>query len=179
MTKQKIKNKSRKKYYIDKVFQNRFIFSFSAIILISAFSSLIVLTILKVNPYILPNNAGLLQKINYDKVIRLEKKGDEFVKDEFGSYFIINSKPISYNAFDLYWSPIIFISFLNLLVLIFYSLFFSHKMAGPMFRIKKTLKEIIANKKVNEIKLRKKDQFHDLASLLNEALELKPYEEKK
>ena len=50
-------------------------------------------------------------------------------------------------------------------------LYFSHKMAGPVYRFKAELKRIEEGKRVREIVLRKGDDFQDVAESLNRALE--------
>ncbi|MDG5813914.1 hypothetical protein QA601_02405 [Chitinispirillales bacterium ANBcel5] len=50
------------------------------------------------------------------------------------------------------------------------TIFFSHKLAGPVYRFEKACKSIIDGDYTNEIKLRKGDQLKNLAELLNEAI---------
>ena len=77
----------------------------------------------------------------------------------------------AYNAFELYWKPILFISVVNLIILIVFSLFYSHSMAGPIYNIKRTLREMIQTGEVKKIKVRKTDQFQDLVEVINEYIE--------
>ncbi len=50
------------------------------------------------------------------------------------------------------------------------TIFFSHKLAGPVFRFEKVCHNIIAGDYTDHIKLRKGDQLQNLANLLNEAV---------
>lgn len=50
------------------------------------------------------------------------------------------------------------------------TIFFSHKLAGPIFRFEKVCHNIIAGNYTDHIKLRKGDQLQNLANLLNEAV---------
>ncbi|MFP4162708.1 MAG: hypothetical protein ACLFQB_03075 [Chitinispirillaceae bacterium] len=50
------------------------------------------------------------------------------------------------------------------------TIFFSHKLAGPIFRFEKVCHNIIAGKYTDHIKLRKGDQLQNLANLMNEAV---------
>ena len=48
---------------------------------------------------------------------------------------------------------------------------FLHRVAGPIYRIEKTLKDLAEGKKVEKIKLRKKDFFKSLAEATNQVIE--------
>ena len=50
-------------------------------------------------------------------------------------------------------------------------LYFSHKMAGPIYRFKLELQRIADGREWRAIRLRKGDDFHDIVDVLNRALE--------
>ena len=50
-------------------------------------------------------------------------------------------------------------------------LYFGHKLAGPIYRFKTELRRIAEGKPVRRIVLREGDEFHDVADVLNAALE--------
>ena len=50
-------------------------------------------------------------------------------------------------------------------------LYFSHKLAGPIYRFKLELQRIADGRDWRSIRLRKGDDFHDVADVLNSALE--------
>jgi methyl-accepting chemotaxis protein len=50
-------------------------------------------------------------------------------------------------------------------------LYFSHKLAGPIYRFKLELQRIAEGRDRRTIRLRKGDDFHDVAEVLNRALE--------
>ena len=54
-------------------------------------------------------------------------------------------------------------------------LYYSHKIAGPMYRLKMFLQQKINNEELEPIRFRKTDneEFHELAAKINEALKLK------
>lgn len=67
------------------------------------------------------------------------------------------------------------ISVLVLIVVIFafvLAVYYLHRIAGPIFRIERTLNEIAQGKRVDFIHLRKKDFFHSLADALNKVIGL-------
>lgn len=49
---------------------------------------------------------------------------------------------------------------------------FLHRIAGPIYKIEKTLNDLADGKEVDFIKLRKKDFFHSLAGAVNRVIEL-------
>ena len=174
-----MQKQTRWKYYIDKEFQNHFIFGFSAVLILNAILVVGIVWLLRSNPYsLLPDGAAVLVQVDANKAVGLAVSGEGKVSlDDNGTpYFplkeIPGKPPRQYNAFDLYLEPIITVSILNLFVIIGFSLFFSHRMAGPIHRIKMTLEGYVANKSVTSIRLRKKDHFSEVAELLNKALKL-------
>ena len=75
-----------------------------------------------------------------------------------------------YNLFNLYLTPIIGVSILYLVLIIFFGLFISHKMAGPVYRIKKPLQEVVdGTVDVSKVhfRLRKGDELKELVDALN------------
>ncbi|MCL2690334.1 MAG: hypothetical protein FWE57_10885 [Chitinispirillia bacterium] len=52
------------------------------------------------------------------------------------------------------------------------TVFFSHKLAGPIFRFEKACQRVIDGDYNDVIKLRKGDQLNNLADLLNEAIKI-------
>jgi hypothetical protein len=50
-------------------------------------------------------------------------------------------------------------------------LYFSHKLAGPIYRFKLELERITEGREWRAIRLRREDDFHDVADMLNRALE--------
>jgi len=52
-----------------------------------------------------------------------------------------------------------------------FSVYLTHRMAGPLFRLEQTAKEMIRGNFAIRIRLRKKDELHELAGLVNEALD--------
>jgi len=179
--------KKRWRYYIDKRFQNQFIIKFSLIILFNMLVTLGVVWIVREKSYnLLPNGASVLVQVDSSKALNLKitEKGEVVVDEEEGKlFFPLKAKegeaPKFYNAFDLYLVPILFVSFLNLIMISLFSLFFSHRMAGPLYRIKLTLEAYILRIPITAISLRKGDFFQDLAHLINRALELKEKEKEK
>ena len=51
------------------------------------------------------------------------------------------------------------------------SIFWSHRIAGPLYRMRIILKDICEGKKVKEVRFRKSDEFKELAEDLNKLVE--------
>jgi hypothetical protein len=168
--------KKRWRYYIDKEFQNQFIYKFSLLIILCAILTLGLLWMIRKESYnLLPENAPVLVHVDTNKGVYLSFEEEKVVVDEEHGklYFPLKvndgKAPKLYSAFDLYLIPILASSLLNIIIVSLFSIFFSHKMAGPIKRIKNTLEAHNNHKPVNMIKLRKGDFFQDLAELINKA----------
>ena len=58
------------------------------------------------------------------------------------------------------------------LVITGFSIILTHRIAGPVYRLEKTLDELIQGEDVRYIKLRKNDELKDLAAKLNEVVRI-------
>jgi nitrate/nitrite-specific signal transduction histidine kinase len=59
---------------------------------------------------------------------------------------------------------------LVIIQIVLLTVFFSHKVAGPIYRFEKACNSVIEGDYTSEIKLRKGDEMQNLAALLNEAI---------
>lgn len=162
----------RWRYFIDKPFQLRFIARFSVLIILGLGISLLVLGIASTQRF----NTNLFFQA---KNVTLDANGKPnfSVIDPF--YKVVSPVPV--NIFQLQMWPMIYMSILFIVLIILFGLFFSHKMAGPVYRIKKTLDMATKGQidiKTLEFKLRKKDELQDLVEALNRFLD-KVYQKKK
>lgn len=166
------KKKVRWRYFIDKPFQIRFILKFLILILIGLALSLAFLAIqserqYEENVYFQVKNINEIIPEDVTTTPSLDDIRDQQIISE---YFEMAPK----TPFDISLLPLIWMSILFIVLIIIFGLFISHKMAGPVYRIKKTLKEVSdGNIDVNEVKfrLRKRDELKDLVDALNEFLE--------
>ncbi len=177
--------KKRIRYVVDKDFQFKISFKYTSILMIIFVLMITAIWFVRSKSYsLLPNDASMLTEIDPWQALHV-KDGQIVTQEEGGiAYFPMKfaetkvngkiiKKPAVYNAFDLYLTPILIISIANLLLIIGFSIVLSHKMAGPMVKIRKTLLDVVNKKKPEAIKLRGSDEFQDVAALLNEALKLK------
>ncbi len=56
---------------------------------------------------------------------------------------------------------------LNVLIIVAAGLMFSHRIAGPLYRLKKHLDQMVITGKLSQVTFRKKDYFIDVASSFN------------
>ncbi len=150
--------KFRWRYFIDKPFQSRFILRFSVLILLGLALSFAILGLYNLNRFKSPL---------YFKAKQLTEEEWKKVNINDPSTYI-DIKP--QNIFQLYMPPLIYISILYLVLIAVFGLFISHKMAGPIYRIKKNLREagtgaVDINSMV--FRLRKGDELQDLVEALN------------
>lgn len=76
-----------------------------------------------------------------------------------------------YTFFDLLWKPLALVLFLNALILVAASMYFSNSIAGPIHRLKAVLKKRLEGGETETVHFRKNDAFGELAELVNKVLE--------
>jgi hypothetical protein len=162
-------------YFIDKPFQLRFIARFSMLIILGLAVSLLVLGIANTTRF--EGSQGRL----YYQVQDYKQFLNDMQKDPSLPFYKVFNMQKGKTAFEISLAPMITVSALYLLLIIVFGLFISHKMAGPIYRIKKTLDMATKGQidiKTLEFKLRKKDELQDLVDALNKFLD-KIYAKKK
>ncbi|MGA2090842.1 MAG: hypothetical protein ABSH12_05200 [Endomicrobiales bacterium] len=78
-----------------------------------------------------------------------------------------------YTFFDLLWKPLFVVLIINVLILVIANIYYSHKIIGPIHRLKNELERKLDGQEISSIRFRKNDPFHDLAELINKVLQLK------
>ena len=155
---------ARWRYYIDRSFQNQFIVRFSLVVVLVMVFTIGALWLLKENAFgLVPDNSGVLWSTDSAEALSYTYPD--------GSAADLPAPVKPYDAFELYWKPIVFTSILNLVIIVVFSLFYSHSMAGPIHSIKNSLRELKDGEPARPIRIRKGDQFQELAQLLNEVIE--------
>lgn len=132
----------RRNYFIDKKFQSNFIVKFCILV---AVTGLLVMGII----YALAKNATTVSFINSRVVVQSTA---DFLFPVLIQTFIVTTVLIS-------------------LATIFFTLFLSHKIAGPAFRFKKVLKALAEGNFRGECRIRKNDSLQDVASSINDMME--------
>lgn len=57
-----------------------------------------------------------------------------------------------------------------ILVIAFFTIVMSHRVAGPLFRIQRAIDEVVRGEDVQDIRLRKNDELKELAEKINELI---------
>ncbi len=128
----------RRQYFIKRDYQFRFILRFCVIIILGAIISTVLL--------LLFSKGTLTSTFNQSRLV-IENTAQAI----FPAVFLTNL------------ITLILISLATIAVL----LFLSHKLAGPLFRFEKEIKEIAKGDLVKQVRLRKDDQIKEMAESLN------------
>jgi signal transduction histidine kinase len=64
-------------------------------------------------------------------------------------------------------------SLLLIIAIAILSVFISHRTAGPIYKFEQIIRSLAKGKEVPEIKLRKRDEFYDLATAINNLIKTK------
>ncbi|PJZ83437.1 HAMP domain-containing protein [Leptospira harrisiae] len=75
------------------------------------------------------------------------------------------------NMYTIQFDAVVTLSILYLLLITVFSVFKSHKMAGPVFSIKRSLQRMASGDPIETIRIRKGDEFQELVEVLNEVIQ--------
>jgi len=64
-------------------------------------------------------------------------------------------------------------SLLLIVAIAIMSVFISHRIAGPVYKFERIIRELAQGKKVEEFRLRKRDEFYELATAINDLIKTK------
>ena len=139
MSKDKVGYIKRRQYFVQKDFQSKFILKFCLVLLIGIIISIGLLFLFTENT--------LTSSFDHSRLV---------IKN--------TASAILPNAFLSHLIAFVLITLLTIVI----TLLVSHKLAGPLFRFEKELKEIGSGNLSNVIKLRKDDQVKAIADGLNQ-----------
>jgi methyl-accepting chemotaxis protein len=129
----------RKNYFIKKELQGRYIFSFFIFVVAGSFFFTIIFSLL---------SADTLTIAYKDYDLRLGKTPVILLKEILSAHWIF--------------------VFTGGLLVVLASIFLTHRFAGPVYRLEKSLEEMLKGNFNVEIRLRTKDEAKELAQMLNE-----------
>jgi hypothetical protein len=75
------------------------------------------------------------------------------------------------NMYTIQFNAVVTLSALYLVLITIFSIFKSHKMAGPVFSIKRSLQRMAAGEPIEKVRVRKGDEFQELVEVLNEVIQ--------
>jgi methyl-accepting chemotaxis protein len=138
MSQPKEQTNSRRNYYIDKDFQNKFVMKFCGLVALGAVVTMALL-------YLMAREATTVSIVHSRITVRTPA---DFLLPLMVQTVIIVTVIVSLAAAAV-------------------TLFVSHKIAGPLFRFKQTFRELSLGNFSNQVRLRKGDQLLELASEFN------------
>ena len=138
------KNYKRKKFLIDKNIQRRFAGLLVMVALITSLQLVVYILVVDNNIHTEAAKYGL----DEDPVLI--------------SFIIVQQKAVLVK--------LIVLLFVNMGLMGLFGLFFSHRITGPIYRINRFLKEMVDGDLSGEIRLRKSDEFQNVAATINDLL---------
>ncbi|MBL7181359.1 MAG: methyl-accepting chemotaxis protein [Pseudomonadota bacterium] len=87
--------------------------------------------------------------------------------DPFAVSESLTTLPVQISLFKLLWPVLAICVLVTLVVIFFFGVIISHRMAGPIYRIRHTLDQMVQGELGGEIRLRSKDDFKSLAENVN------------
>ncbi len=153
---------NRKNYIIDKQLQFKFIATFLILIIVSLMLFSTGFAVFYYMKYKMGDKV-------YSEFILIQEQGTSIDAD--GNEITISDDPYYVNRFELIVPPILFNNLIMLIVVSIIGIFYSHKIAGPAYRIQEDIKRVLGGEKDVVIRLRKKDKLKELADKVNKLIE--------
>lgn len=164
----------RKVLIVNKQFQYSYIFK-NLMMLLVAFA--MIFGAIKVwEKYTVKQGFFLHPPANAEVVAWAKANNVDINSAEFMRHFIEAAKV--YTFFDILWKPLAGVLVLNVIILIIANIYYSHRIAGPIHRIKLTLEQKMRGEHYGPISFRKKDEFQEVAEMLNRYFEHQEKKEK-
>ncbi|EMM82299.1 hypothetical protein LEP1GSC037_3693 [Leptospira interrogans str. 2006001854] len=159
-------------YIVDQDFQFKFLLNYSLLIVFGLILTLGFLYWLNYTKF----DKGVVFRLRNDP-IKVYQKGfedhngverEKFVEREI----FLPDYDHKLDMFTIQVKGILFLSCLFLGMTTIFTIIYSHKMAGPIYNIKNQLRKLAAGEEpARKIKIRKGDEFQELADLLNQVIE--------
>jgi len=160
----------RKNYVIDKRFQFRFIATFLLYILISLSLFSMGIFVFYWISYMMGDNIVSEFIVIYKQVPVLDDAGN--VKYDKNNKPLTTTEPQPpLNPVQLILPPILINNLIIVIIISILGIFYSHKIAGPAYRIGTDISRVLDGEKGVVIKLRRNDKLHDLAAKVNQLIE--------
>jgi methyl-accepting chemotaxis protein len=146
---EKNKRFRRKQYLIDKRFQNRVIWRFVSVVIGSiVVSHLVTVGFMLVREWITGSSEDLMYFSNP-----------------------ANETLAFTHILDILWMPMLFSALLGCTLIVLFGLFYSHRIAGPIFNLKRMMRQVEEGHLNVVMRIRVKDEFHDVESAFNQMVQ--------
>lgn len=169
---------TRKHFFIDRNLQGRYMVTFLVPMLVMLVFMLATLAI--ASQSVISTSSNIMRR-EIDNIIATETQDNMELVDRYAPI----TEPIRAKLNDFGSISNVMNEFAGTLILVFgagillvvlqivmMTVFFSHKLAGPVYRFEKACKNVINGNYNDVIYLRRGDQMTNLASLLNEAMKV-------
>ncbi len=161
---------TRKRYVVDRRFQYHLISTF----LISVLLALILFSVGFALYYWISSSVGdnlfkefIVIHKQIKSVREVENEEGEIVKETFLEPVVL--PPIK--RINLILPPLLINNLIIMIVIIVFGIFFSHRIAGPTYRMMKDIRRALDGEYEARVHLRKKDSLHELADRINDLLD--------
>jgi len=77
----------------------------------------------------------------------------------------------SRKRYEIVFPTLLMNNLIIMILIMVIGIFYSHRMAGPIYRMEQDIKKVLAGEKDLRIKVRKKDKFKELAELINKLIQ--------
>jgi len=162
--------KTRTRYLIDKQFQLKYILDYTKILLGGAVVTIAILFSTSADRntvYQLNNNTVTYYQKTTTSVNG--KTTEKFTPIEI----LLPDYTKETSLLQLKLNGILIVSFWYLVIISLFTLFKSHKMAGPVLKIRQAITNFLKTGATDKVTLRKNDEFRELAELVNRLLKKK------
>jgi methyl-accepting chemotaxis protein len=105
---------------------------------------------------------------NYEMIAWAQQNNIEIGSAAFLQGFI--EKARVYTFFGLLWQPLAAILIINVIILVIANIYHSHRIAGPIHRLKKVLEQKLNGENVAPVRFRENDSFQELADVVNKLI---------
>ena len=167
---------AKRKYMINKKFQYTFIFRNILFLLLSFILVFTIMLIWNASKF---RQGFLLQPPKNEIIEEWAKENNvEPGSSEYAYQFILQAK--TYTFFDLAWKPMLVVFVINAVFLALANIYYSHKIAGPIFRLNTFFDKWMIKEEIKPLAFRETDEYlyHQLAEKINKALKISPGSQK-
>jgi len=163
----------RFRYIIDKEFQFKFLLHYSLLFISGVAVTLGFLYWLNQSKY----DGGAVFRLRQDaQTVYWKVENEEANAGEEKTKFVpreiyLPNYDHQLNMYTIQFNAVVTLSALYLALITVFSIFKSHKMAGPVFSIKRSLQRMASGQPIEKIRIRKGDEFQELVEVLNEVIQ--------
>ncbi len=144
----KMEQHKRRQFWVEKGFQNRVIWHFVLVVIGSIFfSQIITVGFIKLKEIFNPASQELIYFSNTVETLAFSRVA------------------------EILWLPMLVSTLLGILLVLIFGLFYSHRIAGPLFNLKRMMRRVGEGDLKAAMKIRKNDEFHDVEEVFNQMVE--------